>query len=124
VTDVTVALSFNDQPLPSSQVCPDTHPNLLFRHTDEHGQPVQRERIHYQASNLKITFIPRIGYNTLYPLILQLLDLETDFFKIYGLLDIIENPKMLWTDYGLRSLSAEDIFYWKDNAPGDRPYWR
>ena len=122
VVDVAIPLSFNNQPIPAN--CPESHSSLLFRHIGENGQPLQRERFYYQPTNMKLAYIPRVGYNTLYPFILQLLKLETDFFQIKGVLDIIENPNILWTNYGLRSLSAGDIFYWKDNAPGDRPYWR
>ena len=126
--DVVVTLSFNNQPIspPVSDPCPDTHKVLLFRHIGDQGRPLERERFHFQPKNLINTYIPRIGYNTLYPFILQLLYLEkeSDLPPINRMLDIIENPNMLWTEYGLRSLAAEDIFYWKDNAPGDRPYWR
>ena len=31
---------------------------------------------------------------------------------------------MLWTEWGLRSISLTDKFYLKRNSPGDAPYWR
>ena len=30
----------------------------------------------------------------------------------------------LWSDFGLRSLAKQDMFYRRNNAPGDAPYWR
>ena len=36
----------------------------------------------------------------------------------------LRNSSELWTEFGIRSLSATDLFYNRPNAPGDSPYWR
>jgi mannosyl-oligosaccharide glucosidase len=39
-------------------------------------------------------------------------------------LELLRDPARLWSPYGLRSLSRDDLWYGKQNAPGDEPYWR
>src|SRR5690606_16049557 len=50
--------------------------------------------------------------------------LPADSPRLGALLDLVESPKVLWTEHGVRSLSALDLFYDRPNAPGDAPYWR
>ncbi|GLU21850.1 hypothetical protein SLE2022_379620 [Rubroshorea leprosula] len=39
-------------------------------------------------------------------------------------LDLISNKSILWTEYGLRSLSKTSTLYMKRNTEHDPPYWR
>ena len=39
-------------------------------------------------------------------------------------IELLRDPSRLWSDHGLRSLSAADPWYGRENAPGDAPYWR
>ncbi|KAI5820097.1 glycoside hydrolase [Pyronema omphalodes] len=57
------------------------------------------------------------GYISIFPFLVGLL--EKDSSRLGHVLDLIENPEELWTEYGLRSLSkADELFgtgenYWK-----------
>ena len=39
-------------------------------------------------------------------------------------LHLIQDPDLLWTDYGLRSLARNSSFYQQRNTEHDPPYWR
>ncbi|KAJ3212030.1 Processing alpha glucosidase I [Clydaea vesicula] len=57
------------------------------------------------------------GYITIFPFLLQLLDANDS--KLDSLLNLIKDPKHLWTDFGLASLSKSDkLFGTSEN------YWR
>ena len=64
-----------------------------------------------------------VGYVTLFPLLLTLLG-PNEEAQLNALLDLMLDPRQLWSPYGVRSLSASDLFYRQANAPGDEPYWR
>ncbi|KAI9279196.1 glycoside hydrolase [Sporodiniella umbellata] len=57
------------------------------------------------------------GYLSLFPMTLGLL--PADAPQLGAILDIIENEDELWSEYGLRSLSASDPFF----GQGEN-YWR
>ncbi|KAI9505236.1 glycoside hydrolase [Coemansia spiralis] len=67
------------------------------------------------------SFVCHKGYVTLFPMILGLLPVNSP--KLGHLLDIIENPEELWTDYGIRSLSKNDVFYGKGENYWRGPVW-
>jgi mannosyl-oligosaccharide glucosidase len=67
-------------------------------------------------------FVPHFGYNSLFPLALQLLHPDAPEFSTY--LDKLLQPELLWTPYGLRSLAATSSMYLKHNTAHDSPYWR
>ncbi|KAI4459446.1 mannosyl-oligosaccharide glucosidase [Holotrichia oblita] len=62
------------------------------------------------------------GYVSLFPFFLQLIKPNSP--KLKKILDDIENPNLLWTNYGLRSLSKTSPLYMKRNSEHDPPYWR
>lgn len=62
------------------------------------------------------------GYVSLFPFLMQILPstsptLETIFNNMH-------NPEVLWTPYGLRSLSKKSPYYMRRNTDHDPPYWR
>ena len=67
-------------------------------------------------------FVPHLGYNSLFPLALQLLRPGSAEFD--ATLRRLDDPQLLWTQYGLRSLAPSSSLYMKHNTPHDPPYWR
>ncbi|CAH0394013.1 unnamed protein product [Bemisia tabaci] len=62
------------------------------------------------------------GYVTLFPFLSLMLDPESH--TLGEILSEFKNPELLWTDFGLRSLSKTSPLYMKRNTEHDPPYWR
>jgi mannosyl-oligosaccharide glucosidase len=69
-----------------------------------------------------LQFVNSIGYVSLFPMLTQLLDADSD--KLAATLEHLRDPKHLWTNYGLRSLSKKAPLYNQRNTEHDPPYWR
>jgi hypothetical protein len=68
-------------------------------------------------------FVEHLGYVSLFPLLLRLL--PADAAELAPTIELLRDPARLWSPYGIRSLSAADkMWYERQNAPGDAPYWR
>ena len=100
--------------------CPPSHPKPLFPLGDGAGKYKIVERV--VMENPTLSHIPRVGYVSIFPLLLQLLDPYSP--KLGAMLDMIEDPQKLWTEHGLRSIALTDKFYQRRNSEGDAPYWR
>lgn len=87
-------------------------------------QPNQqnKEKIRVVTIEPKLQHVNQVGYISLFPLILGVLDPKSS--KIPRILDSIEDPNKLYTPFGLRSLSKESSLYNKKNTEHDAPYWR
>jgi mannosyl-oligosaccharide glucosidase len=101
--------------------CPSSHPQPLYPVGNGDGGYVTRERL--TAQNFSMTVVPRVGYVTLFPFLLKVLRVNSTK-EIQEILTIMEDPELLYTDYGIRSIATTDKFYLKRNSPGDAPYWR
>ncbi|KAJ2761764.1 Processing alpha glucosidase I [Coemansia nantahalensis] len=66
-------------------------------------------------------FVCHRGYVSLFPVLLGLV--APDSPKLGHILDMVEDPAELWTAYGLRSLSARDPYYGKDENYWRGPIW-
>ena len=104
-----------------SVVCPADFPSYMYPLGDGHGG-LQMGNMYSSSKSLSVGFIPRVGYVNIFPFILKLLPADSPQLEFS--LDLISSPSHLWSAHGLRSLSKNDIFYQKENAPGDSPYWR
>jgi mannosyl-oligosaccharide glucosidase len=120
--DVYVPIAFNQQSLPTESLCPADYPLLMYHHKGEDNKPMTRQRLFYKREEMTNQLIPHIGYNNLYPFLLTLVSPLSP--QLSDILTMIQSSDVFWTEYGLRSISASDMFYWKENGPGDRPYWR
>ena len=61
-------------------------------------------KLAYRAPGpLDLKHIPRIGYVSLFPFLLNMIPIGSD--KLRSILDIIESPDLLWSNHGLRSIA-------------------
>ncbi|ONM35063.1 Mannosyl-oligosaccharide glucosidase GCS1 [Zea mays] len=73
-----------------------------------------------QAPQLQL--VPHVGYVSLFPFMMGTIPPES--WVLEKQLNLISNTSILWTDYGLRSLSRTSSIYMKRNTEHDPPYWR
>jgi mannosyl-oligosaccharide glucosidase len=121
--DVLVEMSLMQQSRGREpSVCPTAFPQYMYPLGDGKGG-LQTGNMYRSSKSLSVGFIPRVGYVNMFPLLLKLL--PSDSPQLGPLLALLSSPSEgLWSQHGLRSLSKKDLFYQKENAPGDAPYWR
>lgn len=104
-----------------AKYCPKTHPKPMYPMGDGSGGLLMKEKL--VPVDLRREYIPRVGYVNLFPLLVRAID-PKDERRISAVLDMIEDPVLLWTPHGLRSIAANDTYYMRWNSGGDAPYWR
>lgn len=84
------------------------------------GAPLPKVRLALETP--KLQFVQHFGYISLFPFLLRLLPPEHP--TLGRMLTDLKDPGLLWTDFGLRSLSRHSPMYLKYNTDTDPPYWR
>ncbi|ODQ68055.1 putative mannosyl-oligosaccharide glucosidase [Nadsonia fulvescens var. elongata DSM 6958] len=67
-------------------------------------------------------FVCHKGYISLFPFLLKLVSID-DEAKLQSILDLIYDPKELWSDFGIRSLSKKDKYFGTDENYWRGPIW-
>ncbi|CAF3930979.1 unnamed protein product [Adineta steineri] len=85
-------------------------------------QPTHMIRQITRQSDLNLKYVKHFGYVSLFPLMTRILDPQST--KLEKILNDLQNPSLLWTQYGLRSLAQSSVMYGVRNTEHDPPYWR
>ncbi|XP_041370313.1 mannosyl-oligosaccharide glucosidase-like isoform X2 [Gigantopelta aegis] len=92
----------------------------------ENLQPGQRpppqDKVRTVQEEPHLQFVNSLGYVSLFPFLLKIIDPKSP--KLYTVLRDLKDPALLWSDYGLRSLSKSAKLYNRYNTEHDPPYWR
>ncbi|KAH9607597.1 hypothetical protein KSS87_016297 [Heliosperma pusillum] len=86
------------------------------------GNYASQEMVREVLEMPKLQFVPHVGYVSLFPFMGKLIPPESGILEQQ--LDLISNKSILWSDYGIRSLSKTSSVYMKRNTEHDPPYWR
>lgn len=83
--------------------------------------PLQRKLMR-SSQPPKLRLVPHFGYVSLFPFLMTLLDPASP--ELGQQLHLLHQPDLLWTPFGLRSLSKSSSMHNAYNTEHDGPYWR
>ncbi|OAY72671.1 Mannosyl-oligosaccharide glucosidase GCS1 [Ananas comosus] len=86
------------------------------------NEMMKRELLRETLEKPQLQLVPHVGYVSLFPFMMGIIPPES--WILEKQLDLISNRSILWTDYGLLSLSKTSSLYMKRNTEHDPPYWR
>ncbi|KAL4570114.1 hypothetical protein LXL04_025765 [Taraxacum kok-saghyz] len=89
---------------------------------EKNGRTPSLELVREVLEEPKLRFVPHMGYVSLFPFISKIIPSKS--WILEKQLDIISNTSILWTEFGLRSLSKTSSMYMRRNTEHDPPYWR
>ncbi|CAL5418758.1 unnamed protein product [Camellia sinensis] len=95
---------------------------LSWREVMGNNHYASRELVREVLEQPRLRFVPHIGYVSLFPFVAGIIPPDSTILERQ--LNLISNRSILWTDYGLRSLSKTSSMYMKYNTEHDAPYWR
>ncbi|XP_052204412.1 mannosyl-oligosaccharide glucosidase GCS1-like isoform X2 [Diospyros lotus] len=95
---------------------------LSWREVIGNNHHASRELVQEVLEQPKLRFVPHVGYVSLFPFVGRIIPPDSSILEQQ--LNLISNRSILWTDYGLRSLSKTSSMYMKRNTEHDPPYWR
>ena len=84
--------------------------------------PPPQDKVRSVQEEPRLQFVDSFGYVSLFPFLLKIIDSKSP--KLYKVLTDLKNPSLLWSEYGLRSLSKSAKLYNRYNTEHDPPYWR
>ncbi|KAJ9508905.1 hypothetical protein QJQ45_028217 [Haematococcus lacustris] len=85
------------------------------------GRP-QEVAVRVVREEPRLQYVPHFGYVSLFPLLMRILPPGSP--RLGELFVHINASELLWTSFGLRSLSAASSLYRQHNTLHDPPYWR
>jgi hypothetical protein len=68
----------------------------------------------FHSNGASYQYATHVGYVTLFPMLLTVLDPQvnnSDEAKLLALINLLKDENVLWSPYGIRSLSKQDLFY-------------
>ena len=84
--------------------------------------PPQLDKVRVVKKEPSLRHINSFGYVSLFPFLFKFIDPQS--WKLGKILKDLQDPTLLWTKFGIRSLAKSAPLYHKHNTEHDPPYWR